>query len=242
MLPAKPEVANAAGNASSQIDASGPGDSVYGASAPFAWFQVRFRNSALPPTPSDSAIGPPASDSGSAAGCAGLTGLAGFLAAPSSSASGGGAGGFSSFSAFSSSAGSPAGFLLGGAFSSIPLGSLLASSVSGADSGGGMPRSLSFDLDLDFDVCLAAGVLCFLLAFFFFFAASAFSETSSTSTATTNASVRDAVTAQRRSARPGWIGNRTTHTADPPSPILEKGTRLWAAGRKTFSARIRFST
>src|SRR5437762_13527645 len=102
MLPAKPELANAAGNASNQTDASGPGFSVYGASAPFAWVQERSRNSALPPRPSDSAIGPPppASGSGSEVG-RGLTGFGAGFGAPSSSASGGGAGGFSR-SAFSS--------------------------------------------------------------------------------------------------------------------------------------------
>src|SRR5204862_2181411 len=141
MLPAKPGLANAAGNASNQTDASGPGFSVYGASAPFAWVQERSRNSALPPTPNDSAIGPPPPPSASGSAVArGLTGFGGGLGAPSS-ASGGGAGGFSR-SAFSSPSpsGAAGAFLLeGGAFSSIPFGSLLASSVSGADSGGGRP-------------------------------------------------------------------------------------------------------
>src|SRR5438105_1324745 len=102
MLPAKPELENAAGNASTQTAASGPGLSEYGASAPFAWVQARSRNSALPPRPTDSAIGPPPPASGSGSAVArGLTGFGGGFGAPSSSASGGGAGGFC-FSAFSS--------------------------------------------------------------------------------------------------------------------------------------------
>src|SRR5262245_50807543 len=66
MFAAKLSVANAAGYVSSQTLISGPGDSVYGASAPLSWFQVSLRNSAPPPTPKRSASRPPGVPSPSA--------------------------------------------------------------------------------------------------------------------------------------------------------------------------------
>src|SRR5438477_530797 len=154
--------------------------------------QVSLRNSALPPTPSESAIGPPGAVSPSAA--AGAAFLTGFLAAASSSDSAAGGGVLAGFS--SPSSGSAA--ALDGVFSSE-----LASSLSGAASA---PD--------DFDLLLADGVLCFLAGFFFF--ASADSDVSRTNSATKNASARHAVGVRRRSPGPGWIRNRDTHTADPP--------------------------
>src|ERR1051325_5391026 len=112
MLPAKPSLANAAGYVSSQSDASGPGASLYGATPPVVSVQERLRNSALPPTPSDSAIGAPTVDgpSGSALSRGGLAGFAGGgLTAPSSSDSTGGFG----FAALSSSSAGSAGALDG---------------------------------------------------------------------------------------------------------------------------------
>src|SRR4029079_8492774 len=102
MFDANPSVANAAGYASSQPEISGPGDKVYGASAPMSSVQLRLRNSALPPTPMRSANRPPGVSSPSAGAAFAAFGGAFFAGAASSS--GGGAGGFeASFS--SSSAG-----------------------------------------------------------------------------------------------------------------------------------------
>src|SRR5262245_24327760 len=172
MLPAKPSLANAAGNASNHTAASGPGDSEYGTSVVVS-VHLSVRNSALPPTPIDSATSPPA-PSASAFGSG--FGFGGFLAAAASSGSGGGGGGF-----FSSASSSGAG--LGADFSS-----LLASSDSGSSAG-----SASFGV---FPFTFPAGVLPFLPPFFFL--ASADSDTSSTSNATTNASPRTAIVRRGR--------------------------------------------
>src|SRR4051812_40573512 len=116
MFAANPSVAKAAGYASSQAPTSGPGDRVYGASAFMSAFQVRLRNSALPPTPNRSAARPPGVPSPSAAG-AGFGDFRG--GAPSPSPSGAGAAGLAA--AFSSS--SSAGAFLLEAFSSPPASS-----------------------------------------------------------------------------------------------------------------------
>src|SRR4029078_13340785 len=96
MLLANPAGRTASGNRSIQTAISGPGDSLYGASAPIASDHDRLRNSALPPTPSDNASGPAPADSpsGSAAGrgLAAFGGGADGFAASSSSAAFGGAG------------------------------------------------------------------------------------------------------------------------------------------------------
>src|SRR5262245_46345693 len=140
MLPAKPSLANAAGNASNHTAASGPGDSEYGtgllAAIGSVSVHLSVRNSALPPTPILSATSPPA-PSASGFG-SGLTTLGGFLAGASSSGSGAGGGGF--FSSASS---------LGAAGFS----SLLASSDSGSSGG----SAVAFPFDFTF----AAGVLPF---------------------------------------------------------------------------------
>src|SRR6188474_3277265 len=137
MFAAKPSVTNAAGYASSQTEASGPGESVYGASMSMSSVHLSWRNSARPPTPILSAIGPPPPPSADDVSVAGFA-LAGFFAAASSSPTGDGGG--AAFGLSSSSSAPELG----------DLSSLLASSLSGAESGS---AALPFDF--------VAGVLCF---------------------------------------------------------------------------------
>src|SRR5689334_9048745 len=109
MLAAKLSVAKAAGYTSNHAPTSGPGASLYGASAPMSSVQVRLRNNALPPRPIRSAARPPGVPSPSAAGAG--AGLGAFLgggeASPSPSAGGAGA-----FAASFSSPSSAGAFLL----------------------------------------------------------------------------------------------------------------------------------
>src|SRR6266496_3965233 len=190
MFAANPSVANAAGYASSHAPTSGPGDSLYGASAFMSSFQARVRNSALPPRPNRNAARPPGVPSPVAAGAGAGFGAFRGGGAPSPSPSIGGAGGFAaSFSSLSS-----AGDFLLDAFSSPPVSSDSDSSA------GAAPLLVDFLL-------LDEGVLPFFDAFFFF--ASAERDAHSTNNnATMNASARATVECRCERSSSGRAGNR----------------------------------